>query len=103
MTVIAEIPLSPSSKTFEVVLANVTYAMAVTWRDPYGWFLDIALPDGTKLLSGLPLIAAVDLLQPFPQYQFGGELFVFTDGDPTANPTVDNLGIASHLYFATPS
>lgn len=102
MTTIAEIGLESVSKTFQVTLANVTYAMAVTWRDPYGWFLDLAQLDGTKLLSGLPMVSGIDLLQPYPQFEFGGALFLMTDGNLTADPTKDNLGIDCHLYFATP-
>lgn len=102
MPTLAEIPMTPVSQTFQVTLANVPYAMAVTWRDPYGWFLDIATPAGAKLVSGIPLIAGVDLLQSYPQFEFGGEMYVITDGNPTADPTKDNLGIAAHWVFYIP-
>jgi hypothetical protein len=102
MTTLVEIPLTPTSKTFQVTLSGVAYAMAITWRDPYAWFLDIATVTGTKMVSGIPLVAGIDLLQPYPQYQFGGQLIVVSDGDPTADPTVDNLGITSHLVFYVP-
>lgn len=102
MSTFVEIPLTPTSKTFQITLAGVAYAMAVTWRDPYGWFLDIATVSGTKLVSGIPLVTGVDLLEPYPQYHFGGLLVVVSDGDPMAPPTLDNLGITSHLCFFVP-
>lgn len=102
MTVLAEIPLTPVSQTFQVTLANTTYAMAVTWRDPYGWFLDIATPQGVKLVSGLPLVAGIDLLEPYPFLGFGGSLVVLSDGDLTADPTLTSLGVTTHLCFVTP-
>lgn len=102
MPTLAEIPLTSVSQTFQVTLANVAYAMALNWRDPYGWFLDIATLAGVKLVSGIPLVAGIDLLQPYPQFEFGGELLVLSDGDATADPTVDNLGTTAHLVFVTP-
>ena len=101
MTTIAEIPLR-GAETFQVTLANTVYNLSVIWRDPFGWFLDIARQDGTKLVSGIPMVSGIDLLQPYPQFQFGGALVLATDGNPTADPTFDNLGTACHLYFVTP-
>lgn len=101
MTTVAEIPLTPTSQTFQVTMANVPYAMAVTWRDPYGWFLDIATQAGVKLVSGLPLVAGIDLLEPYPNLEFGCSLVVLSDGDAFADPTFDNLGITSHLLVVT--
>lgn len=98
-----EIPLKGgTSQSFQVTLANITYAMAITWREPFGWFMDLGYPDGTKLISGLPLRAGEDLFAPYGYLGLGGFLLVLTDGNPTTDPTYANLGSESHLYFVTP-
>lgn len=102
MATVTEIPLSSQNESFQVTMANVIYRMKVTWRDPYGWFLDIANAAGTKLISGLPLVAGHNLLQPYPEFQFGCGLVVLTDGDIDADPTYTNLGLQSRLYIVVP-
>lgn len=91
-----EIPLTNTPQTFNITLNNVEYAMTNKWNELSGWVIDI---DG--YLHGIPLVAGCDLLEPFQYLNFGGSLFVYTDGDATAIPTIDNLGIDSKLYFVT--
>jgi hypothetical protein len=97
-----EIPLTSQSQTFSIALAGVQYQMALTWRDaPAGreWFLDIADASGNAILSGIPLVTGADLLAQYSYMNFGGQLWVVTDGDPTSIPTFSNLGSSAHLYF----
>ena len=102
MPTVSEIPLSSQNESFQVTMANVVYRMRVTWRDPYGWFLDIADVNANKLVSGIPLVAGINFLQPYPQFQFHCALIVLTDGDIDADPTFSNLGLQSHLYVVLP-
>lgn len=99
MSTIVEIPLSAQSQAFQITLSGKAYRLAVTWRDPYGWFLDIADTNGLLLLSGMPLVTGVDLLGQYAYLGIPGKLVVVSDGDPTAVPTFDNLGTGSHLYY----
>lgn len=103
MSTVLEIPLSAQSQTFQITLSGKAYRLAVTWRDPYGWFLDITRVDGAALVSGVPLVTGADLLAQYAYLGIPGKLVVVSDGDPYAVPTFGNLGTGSHLYYVTGS
>lgn len=97
-----EIPLTPQAQTFSVTLAGAAYEMTLTWRDAPalggGWFLDIADQSGNALIQGVPLVTGADLLAQYDYLGLGFQLYVQSDGDPTAVPTYTSLGVTSHLY-----
>lgn len=95
---VREIPLSPKNQSVSVVLLNVTYTFTVNWRSPL-WYLDIADAAGNPILLGVPLVTGVDLLKQYRHLGLGWSLIVKTDGDFYADPTKNNLGTISHLYF----
>ncbi len=100
---IHEIPLTAESQTFGIPLAGTTYRLTVVWRDPApGWVLDIADASGAPLVQGIPLVTGADLLEQYRYAGFGCALYVQTDSNPDAVPTISNLGDASHLYLVTP-
>jgi hypothetical protein len=100
-----EIPLQSGNQTFIITLGTVAYTLAVLWRDPLGYFLDIADSQGNAILQGLPLVTGGDLLGQYAHLAIGGTvgagtLTVVSDGaDPLVPPTYENLGTASHLYW----
>ncbi|NML34953.1 phage baseplate plug family protein [Paraburkholderia antibiotica] len=96
-----EIPLTPVPRTFLVSLVGAQYQFTLQWRDPTGWFLDIADSTGNPMVSGIPLVTGVDLLAQYKYMSFGFELWVQTDA-ADAPPTYTNLGSTSHLYAVTP-
>lgn len=96
------IPLSPQSQTLQVTLGGTLYGLALTWREPYGWFLDISDASQNPLVSGIPLTTGADLLQQFGSLGFPGQLWVVTPGDPDATPGYADLGVNSFLYFLVP-
>lgn len=100
-----EIPLASSAQRFYITLAGVQYQMQVAYRThpEGGWFLDVYTAGGVALVLGIPLVTGVDLLEPYPDLNFGGTLQVMTDGDPYAVPTYANLGSQSHVYFGVPT
>ena len=101
--IVREIPLTAESQTFGIPLAGTTYRLTVMWRDPApGWVLDIADASGVPMVQGIPLVTGANLLGQHAHLGFGGALYVQTDNDPDAIPTLDNLGGSSHLYFVTP-
>lgn len=104
MATIFEIPLTPNAQKFFITLAGVQYQLRLIWRTAVegGWFLDILTPSDAPILEGVPLITGADLLEPYPEKNFGGKLYVGTDGDIDATPTYGNLGTASHLFFVVP-
>jgi hypothetical protein len=103
MSSVFEIPLTGVSQRFGITLANVRYILTVRWNSKVSsWFLDIADSGNIPVLSGIPLVTGVDLLEQFEYLGLGGQLFVQTDGDAQAIPTYENLGTSSHLYFVVP-
>ena len=98
-----EIPLTPSPQQFWITLANAQYSLTVRWCWPAScWTLDVADTAGAALATGLPLVGGDDLLTQLAYLGIGGSMIVATDGNFDADPTFDNLGVASHLYFVTP-
>lgn len=97
------IPLVNVPQTFNIDLAGVTYNLTCRWNDSFeaGWLLDIADSAQNPIVSGLPLITGANVLAGLDYLGIDGTLFVFTNGDPNAVPTLDNLGIDSNLYFTT--
>lgn len=85
-------------------MAGVEYILTCKWNDAGegGWVLDIA--DGLTnepIAANIPLVAGADLLSGLEYLGIDGKLFVQTDGDQEAVPTLTNLGIESNLYFIT--
>lgn len=97
-----EVPLINSPQLFSITLSNIDYNIKVVWNDiAQCWVIDFYDANQTLILSGVPLVTGVNLLEPYPDLNFSGKLFVQTDHDLTAVPTFDNLGITSHLYWVT--
>jgi len=94
-----KIPLSAGAQSFVVPLAGVSYGMRLWWcasSATPAWVLDISKEDGTRLVSGLPLVTGCDLLAQHAHLGIGGGLYVVSDTDP---PTFDSLGDTTKLYF----
>lgn len=97
-----EVPLTPQAQTFSITLLGIIYKLTLSWCSPAAaWTLLIADQDGTALVGGVPLVTGLDLLAQYRYLGIGGSLVVATDGDITAVPTYENLGVDSHLYFVT--
>lgn len=104
-TTIFLLPLTNIPQSFNITLGNTTYIMTVKWNDSpdAGWligFMDQIT--GDQIVDNIPMVCGVDLLAGLQYLVFGGQLVVVTDGDITAVPTLDNLGVACNLYFITP-
>lgn len=105
---IFEIPLSGVPQRFPITLSGVTYVMTFQfrvfgpWNSGQGtWHLDIADDNGLPLATGIPLVTGANLLQQFAYLNFGGELWVVTEGSD-ATSTFDGLGTDSHVYWLVP-
>ncbi|WP_429498961.1 phage baseplate plug family protein [Robbsia andropogonis] len=97
------IPLNASQETFNITLSGNVYKLTLQYMnvDSGGWFLNIADSTGAKIVSGIPLVTGVNLLNPYDYLGFAGSLWVQTKGDPDAAPTYANLGVDSKLYWVT--
>ena len=98
-----EIPPSPSPQVFSIDLAGENYAFSIEWRDEIneGWYLTIE-QDEQPLLSSIPMVPGVNLLEQHEHVGIGGALIIHTKGYPEAPPTRDNLGKECKMFFVTP-
>lgn len=100
------IPLIASPQSFQIQLAGVNYLLTVKWNnsDGAGWEFDLANADtNTPLLAGQPLITGCDCLSGLGYLGINGGLWVYTNGNADAVPTLTDLGVDSNLYFVTAS
>lgn len=98
------IPLANVPQEFFITLANRELKIISKWNDAEegGWVIDIF--DGetdASIVANIPLVTGADLLEQYEYLGLNGKLIVFTDGDETAAPTLENLGVESNLYFQT--
>ncbi len=56
-----------------------------------------------SIITCLPLVTGTDLLSQYGHLHLGFGLYVYTDGDANAVPTLDNLGTGSNLFVAVES
>lgn len=92
------VPLISKPQTLSVALAGVNYSITVEWRD--GWCMTLATNDG-PLIKMLPLVTGTNLLGQYRHLNIGGSLYVLSSDNALADPTQDNLGSGSNLYFVT--
>ncbi|MCT4716768.1 hypothetical protein MUA01_17570 [Enterobacteriaceae bacterium H18W14] len=98
---VAEIPLSADNQIFTIRLGSRQLRLRVMYRDEAGWILDLLETDDTPIINGIPLVTSADLLAPYKHLGLTGGLFVVSDDVAQEYPTKTNLGLRSHLYFAT--
>lgn len=96
------IPLVNLPQQFTIDLAGVTYTLVSKWNDiGQTWILDILDSAQNPITCGMPFITGADLLEGLQYLGIDGSLIVYTNGMPSAVPTLDNLGVDSNLYFQT--
>lgn len=96
------IPLTSIPQEFSISLDGTEITIFQRWNEYSGWVIDLKnTATNVSIIAGLPLVTGCDLLEPFPELGFIGALVVYTDGDPMAIPTLDNLGADSNLYYVT--
>jgi hypothetical protein len=103
MTTAYEIPLSAEPQTFNIPIGGTTYGFNVQWNAPNAsWMIDITDASGNPIVSGIPMVTGVDLLEQFGYLSFGFSLVAQTDNAPDVVPTFATLGQTSHLYAILP-
>lgn len=94
------IPLVNVPQQFSIDLGGTIYTLTSKWNDmAQSWYLDVADQDQNPIACGIPFITGADLLSGLQYLGFGGALIVYTNGMPSAVPTLDNLGADANLYF----
>jgi hypothetical protein len=98
-----KIPTTPEAQSFYIALAGVIYKLSLTWNTfSDTWTLDIYSENDILLISGIAVVADIDLLAPYSDLYFGGQLIAKNETIYGQKPTYDDLGIKSNLYFITP-
>lgn len=98
------VPLTNIPQQFEITLAGRDYVMNCRWNDAVdaGWVFDLTdAITNESIVANIPLITGADCLSGLEYLGINGQMIVFTDGDETAVPTLENLGVESNLYFRT--
>lgn len=100
------IPAQNIPQQFGISLVNTDYIMTIKWNDSLdaGWVIDITDSiTGDPIAANIPMITGTDLLAGLEYLGLGGSLYVYTNGDQTAVPTLANLGVESNLYYVVSS
>lgn len=98
------IPCQNIPQSFQIDLAGVAYQLTVRWNDAFeaGWVVDFVDGiSGDQIVSNIPCVTGVNMLEGLEYLGIGGVLYCTTDGDQFAPPTLNNLGVESNLYFET--
>lgn len=96
------LPLVNTPQVFQITLGATDYILTCKWNSSAdaGWVLDFQdAITSDYIVTNIPLVTGVDLLSGLEYLDFGGSLFVYTDGDQDAVPTIDSLGVESNVYF----
>lgn len=101
MATIFTIPLTNTPQRFAIDLNGKSYLVSCVWNgEAPAWELSLFDADTEEpIFAGLPLVSGLDLLAQYGYHQIGGSLYVYTDGDEHASPTLDNLGGEANLYY----
>ncbi|MBD2816351.1 hypothetical protein ID850_16755 [Xenorhabdus sp. Flor] len=97
---IIEIPLQAENQQFDIQLGGVNYRMRLQWRDCAGWVVDIMHPNSAPIVTGVPLVFGVDILEQHRYLGFNGSLVFYCD-NPLDESKASMLGSGERLYFIT--
>ncbi|CCW31078.1 conserved hypothetical protein [Xenorhabdus nematophila F1] len=95
---IVEIPLHAKNQRFDIQLGGINYRMQLQWRGCAEWILDIMHPNSEPIVSGLPLVFGVDILEQHRYLGFNGSLIFYCD-DLKNETNGEELGRSNRLYF----
>ena len=95
------LPLTNIPEKFSISLGGINYILVSRWNDADegGWILEFYDQDELPILMNVPLVTGANLLDQYEYLGIPGLLYVITEGDDYAVPTIDNLGTASQVYY----
>lgn len=101
MTTIYEVPTTGSTpERFQIDLGETGYELLLRWNPALpAWTLDIHTQAGAPLVQGITLVPGADLLEQHRHLGITGRLEVRVAPYDETNPTFENLGSTSRLYF----
>lgn len=97
-----EIPLSPVPQTFLISLGDLQVRLTFKWNYVAGyWVLDIEDPVNGPMVTGIPVVTGVDLLEPYGYLGFTGQLIVQSQANIDDIPTLQTLGGDGLVFYVT--
>jgi len=98
-----QIPFSNIPQRFSIELNGTLYHLVNRWNpmNEGGWFIDVYDADEQPLIMNLPLVTGADLFGQHEYLGMPGALIVYTDGEESAEPTLENLGTESNVWLVT--
>ena len=95
------IPLTTEPQRFSITLKEQALILQVRWNhEGESWVFDMFEGETeAPILLNMPLVTGVDLLAQHQHLNFSGSIVVATDGNVDLEPTLNNLGEESNLYY----
>lgn len=95
---IVEIPVSAKNQQFDIRLSGKYYRVRLVYREFCGWVVGIMSRTGEMILTGIPLVSGVDILEPYRYMGFSGSLFFVCD-ETAGELSHRDLGRGNKLYY----
>lgn len=98
------IPFANIPQRFAIELTGTTYTLENRWNgmnEGGCWEIDVYDENESPIVMGIPLVTGSDLFEQFEYLGLPSPVIVFTDGDETAIPTLDNLGGDANVWLVT--
>ena len=98
------LPTDTYSFTLNVPLDGIVYLFKFNWNDRLSyWSYNIALSDGTEVISGQRLITSANLLERFSFSELPSQLLLLYDTlELNEPPTFEGLGRRWRLMYGDP-
>lgn len=95
MIQVQEVPLSNNSQTFTISIDRTIYRLNIVWRSTV-YVMDILDNSNNIIISGIPLVSGLDLLEQFNYLGIPREVVILSDV-PYTDPIYDTLGLSTYL------
>lgn len=99
MIEITEIPLKKNNQEMNILLSGTVYHLIIKHNEYCGWVLDVMSQAKTPILTGIPIVYGVDILEQYQYIGINGVLVFYCD-DPESEKEQSELGRKNRIYFA---
>ena len=95
------IPLSTVPQGFDIVLSGRRVRIVTRYfaAQDAGWTLDITEPDGSAIVTGVPIVTGDDLLRGY-KHLIAGSMYYVGNADVLTPPAWGTLGVDGELIYS---
>ena len=95
------IPLSTVPQGFDIVLSGRRVRIVTRYfsAQDAGWTLDITEPDGSAIVTGVPIVTGDDLLRGY-KHLIAGSMYYVGNADVLTPPAWGTLGADGELIYS---